>query len=57
MTSRKVLITAEKETFLVRVLVKKTNDAGLDCVYVPWKVDEINKETERGDGGFGHTGK
>ena len=46
MTSRKVLITAEKETFLVRVLVKKTNDAGLDCVYVPWKVDEINKAYE-----------
>ena len=39
----KVLITAEKETFLVRVLVKKSVDAGINCIFVPWTVDDINK--------------
>ena len=46
MTISKVLVISEKETFLVRVLVKKSQDAGLECVFVPWKVDEINRAFE-----------
>ncbi len=46
MTDGKILMIAEKETFLVRVLVKKSQDAGLNCVFVPWKVDDINREWE-----------
>lgn len=47
MTDRKkVLIISEKETFLVRVLVKKSKDAGLDCEFVSWDIDHINKAFE-----------
>ena len=46
MADSKVLIVAEKETFLVRVLVKKTKDAGVNCEFVPWKIDEINRAFE-----------
>ncbi len=46
MADSKILIIAEKETFLVRVLVKKTKEAGVDCEFVPWKIDEINRAFE-----------
>ena len=46
MADSKVLIVAEKETFLVRVLVKKSKDAGVNCVFVSWKIDEINRAFE-----------
>ncbi|MCR4589087.1 MAG: response regulator [Lachnospiraceae bacterium] len=39
-------MTGHKETFLARVLVKKLQDAGLDCVFVPWTVDSINQAWE-----------
>lgn len=46
MADRQMMITGEKESFLIRVLVKKTQEAGVKCIFVPWKVDEINKAWE-----------
>ena len=40
----RVLFTGEKESFLVRVLIKKLNDAGLVCEFVHWGVNEINSK-------------
>lgn len=40
----RVLFTGEKESFLVRVLLKKLNDAGLVCEFVHWGVNEINSK-------------
>ncbi|MCR4797400.1 MAG: response regulator [Lachnospiraceae bacterium] len=37
----RVLILGEKETFLIRVLIKKMADAKLDAEFVKWKVTDI----------------
>ncbi len=39
----KVMITGEKESFILKVFLKKMTDAGIDCLFVPWKVTDINK--------------
>ncbi len=46
MNANKVMIIANKDTFLVRVLLNKLSDAGFEPVYVPYDVDEINREWE-----------
>jgi CheY-like chemotaxis protein len=40
----RVLFTGEKESFLVRVLLKKLQDAGLVCEFAHWGVNEINSK-------------
>ncbi len=39
---RKVFIAGEKESFVIRVLVKKLQDAGIDAAFVKVGVDTIN---------------
>ncbi len=46
MPKNKMIFVSEKELFLSRVLIKKAQDAGVECNFVPWKVDEINKNIE-----------
>ena len=46
MADRRIIITGEKESFLVRVLLKKVQDMGVDCVFSPWNVNEINSKWE-----------
>ncbi|MCR4589679.1 MAG: response regulator [Lachnospiraceae bacterium] len=38
-----MIFIGEKESFILRVLVKKVQDVGADCCFVRWTVDEINK--------------
>lgn len=40
------MVLGEKETFLIRVLLKKLKDADIDCEFVPWSVDNINAKWE-----------
>jgi len=42
MADNKILITGEKESFIVRVLIKKIRDAQIDCEFVHWDVNAIN---------------
>lgn len=42
--TRKILITGEKESFIVRVLVKKIRDANIECEFAPWHVNAINEK-------------
>ena len=44
--NNKVIFIGEKESFISRVLVKKVQDAGVDCSFVHWSIDEINKHIE-----------
>lgn len=44
MSDNRIMVIGEKETFLVRVLVKKILDAGIDSFFCPWSVDEINSK-------------
>lgn len=44
--SNKMIVIGEKETFIVRVLVKKAKDAGADCEFVPWTINSINTHLE-----------
>ena len=41
-TSKKIIMTGEKESFLIRVLSKKITDNQLNCEYVPWTVNDLN---------------
>ena len=42
----KMLFISEKETFIVRVLMKKIKDSGTECVFVPSMINEINDKLE-----------
>ena len=44
MPSNRIMIAGEKESFLVRVLLKKLQDAGLVCEFAYWGVNEINSK-------------
>ncbi len=39
-----VMVLGVKETFIIRVLVKKLNDAGMKAAFVPAKVNDINAQ-------------
>ncbi len=41
MSKGQVLVIGEKETFLIRILTKKSAEAGIQCVYSPWDINEI----------------
>ena len=42
----KVLIIGQKESFIIRVLLKKLADAGIDATFVVSKLDKINENLE-----------
>ncbi len=46
MANDHILITGEKESFLIRVLIKKVTEAGISCKFVPFSVNDINKAWE-----------
>ena len=41
-----MIVVGEKESFIVRVLVGKAKDAGVNCEFVPFTVDDINSHIE-----------
>jgi len=47
LTTERMIVIGEKESFLIRVLVKKANDAGIDCAFVPWRINDINAVWDR----------
>ena len=42
MAQKRVIFVGEKETFIVRVLMKKIQDTEVECQFVPWFIDDIN---------------
>ncbi len=44
MAGNKILMIGEKESFIVRVLVKKVKDEGIDCEFVPWTINSLNEK-------------
>ena len=40
--TKKIIMTGEKESFLIRVLSKKITDNQIDCEFVPWRVNDLN---------------
>ncbi len=48
MFNKHMIVVAEKESFLVRVLIGKAQDAGVNCEYVPANVDAINAKLDAG---------
>ena len=42
MSDKHVLVLGEKETFLIRILLKKQKEAGIECEFVTWDVNRIN---------------
>ena len=41
-----MIVVGEKESFIVRVLIGKAQDAGVNCEFVPFTVDDINNHIE-----------
>ena len=46
MADQRVMMIGEKQTFLVRVLVNKLNEARVGCEFVPWTINDLNKNWE-----------
>ncbi len=42
MADNRIMVIGEKETFMVRVLVKKIVEAKIDSFFCPWTIDAIN---------------
>lgn len=42
MSQNRMIFIGEKESFIVRVLLKKIQDTGVECRFVPWSIDDIN---------------
>ena len=42
MSRSNMILTGEKESFIVRVLLKKIRDAGVECSFVPFDINSIN---------------
>ncbi|MCR4851317.1 MAG: response regulator [Lachnospiraceae bacterium] len=48
-TNNRIMVIGQKETFLIRVLVKKIHEAGMKAFFVPTDVNALNKEWENMD--------
>ena len=46
MSENRMIFIGEKESFIMRVLIKKVQDAGVDCSFVPWTVNQISKNMD-----------
>ncbi len=46
MANNRVMVVGERETFLIRVILKKLQDAGADSFFAPWTVNGINTHWE-----------
>ena len=46
MTDNRMIVIGEKESFIVRVLVKKAGDVGAKCEFVPCTIDDINSKID-----------
>ncbi len=44
MSRNQVMVIAQKENFLVRVLTKKIIESGIDCVFATYNINNISKE-------------
>ena len=42
MANNRIIFTGEKESYIVRVLIGKVQEAGIDCEFIPCTVDAIN---------------
>ena len=42
MDKKRVIMIGEKESFIVKVMMKKIQEAGIECSFVRWEVNEIN---------------
>ncbi len=49
MEQNRMMVIGEKETFLLKVLIQKVRDAGMDCVFSPWDVNSISSRWEGTD--------
>lgn len=43
MSEQRVILLGEKQTFLIRALIKKIKDSNVMCDFVTWTIDNINK--------------
>ena len=46
MDNTRIIVTGERESFIVRVLVKKATDTGAACEFVKCTIDDINAKLE-----------
>ncbi len=46
MADNRVMVLGAKETFLIRILIKKMRESDIECEYVNWNVNDINSHWE-----------
>ena len=42
MDKKRMIMIGEKESFIVKVMIKKTIEAGVDCSFARWTVNDVN---------------
>ena len=42
LSGKKIIFTGEKETFILRAIIEKVQNLGLECSFVPFTVDALN---------------
>ena len=47
MPNNRIMVAGEKESFLIRVLIKKLKDTGYDAYFASWNINEINAGWEQ----------
>ena len=47
MLNNRIMVAGEKESFLIRVLIKKLKDTGYDAFFASWNINEINAGWEK----------
>lgn len=49
MPGKRMIVIGEKESFIAMVLIRKTKEAGAECLMVPWNVNDINSNIDGTD--------
>ncbi len=44
-----LMVIGAKETFIIRVLMKKAKEAGVNVEFVPWNINDINSNWKKGN--------
>lgn len=42
MEKKRMIMIGEKESFILKVMIKKVQEAGVDCTFARWTVNEVN---------------
>ena len=46
MSGKRMIVIGEKESFIAMVFIRKVKEAGINCDFIQWNIDDINSALE-----------